>query len=393
MGEYKVETISDTQKFAVMTERYDYLYGDYMTFSQKIDASKNSVNEWGRRIKRKIGHKAKTQICKVFHLNFSVWTEEFYDEKTFKEALLRFEQVTDETLRGRIDTKMVGSKNKLIGNEEDELDELKSQKNINIDFEELNNKSLLFAFELIPLLIANNQVKDALKIIEYLQNYDSTFKLYYYNQLEHYKAIIYSHESIREWDEAIKVLRFLYSVSNYHLQNHEIITLMASNYKRKALTLTTDNSWGKREDIDIDLISNAIVLYNEAYHYKTNDKKYYDAINLAYLYKLLDVLDSEGTEMQPIENLYKELTLKWIYNRNSWWEVSTIAEFFMLQGDIQQAIFEIEQYLEQNEVKTFDIEATLRQIEMYLHFCDDENAQKFYDFLKESWKFVKQKEK
>jgi len=390
MGEYKVQTITDTQKFAVMTEKYDNLYNGYLNFSQKIGVGKSSVNDWQRRIERRIGNKSKTQICKVLSLRPEVWTEKFYDEKTFREALQRLEQVTDETLKKRIDTKMIGAKSILIGNEEDELNELKIQKNIEIDFEQLKDNSLLFSFELIPLLIANNQIEDALKVIDYLQNFDSTFKLYYYNQLEHYKAIIYSHATVRKWGKAIEILRFLYSISNYHLQNHEIITLMASNYKRKALTFDMDYSWCKKEDVDLDLISNAIVLYNEAYSYKTNDKKYYDAINLAYLYKLLDTFDNEDKEdSNSIENLYKELTLKWTYNRNSWWEVSTNAEFLMLQGNINQAIFEIENYLEQNEAKAFDIETTLRQVEMYLHFCDDKNAQKFYDFLEESWKFIK----
>ena len=390
MGEYKIKTIADTQKFAVMTEKYDNLYGGYLYFSQKIGVGKSSVNDWQRRIERRIGHKSKTQICKVFHLNFNVWIEEFYDEKTFREALPSFEQITDETLKKRLDTKMIGTKAILVGNEEDELDELKNQNNIEVDFEQLDNKSLLFSFELIPLLIANNQIEEALKCIEYLQNFDSTFKLYHYNQLEHYKAIIYSHSDIRQWDKAIEILRFLYSVSSYHLQNHEIITLMASNYKRKALTLDTDHSWCSKEDVNLNLIANAIVLYNEAYNYKTVNKKYYDAINLVYLYKLLDTFDSdEEKNISTIENIYKELTLQWTYSRNSWWEVSTNAEFLMLQGDVKQAIFEIEHYLEQNEAKVFDIETTLRQVEMYLHFCDDKNAQEFYDFLEESWKFLK----
>jgi len=393
MSEYKIKPITDTQKFAVMSEQYNDLFKNPLSFSQKIGtAKKSSIYDWRRRIDRQIGHDSKIQICKVFNLTFRVWTKEFFDEKTFREALPSFEQITDETLKNRIDTNMVGTKSVLAGNEEDELDKLKNLDKLKINFKQLDNKSLLFSFKLIPLLIANNQLEDALNIIEHLKNSDSTFRLYYYNQLEHYKAIIYSHDSMREWDKAIEILQFLYSVSNYHLKDHEIITLMASNYKRKALTLITNNSWCQKEDVNLDLLSNAIVLYNEAYSYKTVDMKYYDAINLAYLYKLLDTINSEKKDTNTIKNLYKELTLQWNYNRNSWWEVSTIAEFFMLLGDVKQAIFEIEQYLEQNEVETFEIETTLRQLEMYLHFCNDKNAQKFYDFLKESWQFIKQKE-
>jgi len=389
MGEYKVKTITDTQKFAVMIERYEELYQDYLSFSHKIGSGDSAVNNWEKRIGKGIWRKYKIQICKIFSLNFSVWTEDFYDEITFREALHLFEQITDETLKERLDTKIIGKKAILVGNEEDELNELKNQDNIEVDFEQLNNKSLLFSFELIPLLIANNQIEEALEHIEYLENFDSTFKLYHYNQLEHYKAIIYSHSSMREWDKAIEILRFLYSVSNYHLQKHEIITLTASNYKRKALTLNENYSWCNKENVDLDLISTAIVLYDESYNYKANGDKYYDAINSAYLHKILDAIDSdEEKNINIIENLYKELTLQWTYNRNSWWELSTNAEFLMLQGDIKQAIFEIEHYLEQNEAKAFEIETTLRQIEMYIHFCDDKNAQEFYDFLKESWKSI-----
>jgi len=388
MSEYKVQKITDTQKFAVMTEKYNNLYKGYLEFSNKIGVSKSSVNEWERRIERKIGHKSKTQICKVFNLNYKVWTDEFFDEKTFRETLYTYKEITDDILKTRLDTKMVGKKAILVGNEEDELEELKNQSSIKIDYNKLHAKSQLFSFELIPLLIENNQIEDSFKIIDFLQNSNSTFALYYYNQIEYYKAIIYSHSKVRKWDEAIEILRFLYSVSNYHLQKPELITLMASNYKRKALTIDADYDWCNKENIDLDLISNAIVLYNEAYKYKTYDQKYYDAINLAYLYKLLDSFDG-NTEIKnnySIKNLYNDLTLKWKYNRNDWWETSTKAEFLTLLGNTKEAIFEIEHYLEQNKVKKFDIETTLRQVSMCIHFCNDYYVQQFHTFLKESWK-------
>lgn len=387
MSEYKVQKITDTQKFAVMTEKYNNLYKGYLEFSNKIGVSKSSVNEWERRIERKIGHKSKTQICKVFNLNYKVWTDEFFDEKTFRETLHTYKEITDDILKTRLDTKMVGKKAILVGNEEDELEELKNQRSIKIDYDKLHAQSQLFSFELIPLLIENNQIEDALKIIDFLQNSNSTFVLYYYNQIEYYKAIIYSHSKVRKWDKAIEILRFLYSVSNYHLQKPEIITLMASNYKRKALTIDTDYAWCNKEDVDLDLISNAIVLYNEAYKYKTYDQKYYDAINLAYLYKILDSFDgiTEIKNNYSIENLYNDLTLKWKYNRNDWWEVSTKAEFLTLLGNTEEAIFEIEHYLEQNKVKEFDIETTLRQISMCIHFSNDYCVQQFHTFLQELW--------
>jgi hypothetical protein len=75
----------------------------------------------------------------------------------------------------------------------------------------------------------------------------------------------------------------------------------------------------------------------------------------------------------------------WNIDPSNWWEVSSNAEFLMLTGKVDLAIFHISEFLDAYVVKKFDIETTLRQLQLYIHFTDDPNAKQFYGFLKESW--------
>jgi len=61
-----------------------------------------------------------------------------------------------------------------------------------------------------------------------------------------------------------------------------------------------------------------------------------------------------------------------------------------LLGKTDLAISKINDFLgfEYNANNKFNIESTLRQLEMYLHFVDDANGREFYEYLVESLKGV-----
>ena len=62
-------------------------------------------------------------------------------------------------------------------------------------------------------------------------------------------------------------------------------------------------------------------------------KKYYDAINLAYLYNITDSIETEyANEKEEITEIYQKLSKIWRIDDNSWWEISSDAEFLMLLG-------------------------------------------------------------
>jgi len=62
-------------------------------------------------------------------------------------------------------------------------------------------------------------------------------------------------------------------------------------------------------------------LYKEAYNLKKRNEKYYDAINLAYLYNIIDAIEVEYANTQDIEELYSELSKIWKVDDSKWWEV------------------------------------------------------------------------
>ena len=393
------DLLTQVEKFAVMSVVFDDIYVDYRVFAKKLGIGASTVNNWERRQGKNIQKPTiKAKICELFRLQHTVWVDEFENEIEFQNALpdyKKIERVIEMNNKEKIDSIILGSKSRLAAHEEDLIAQLSEQKEINYPIEDMNKKTPLFLFELAHILKSKNQIKDALSILEVIQNHPSSFKYTYYNQIEHLKAILLSHKDIKQYDDAIDILNLLYSASQYHLKEPEVLTLLASNFKRKALSdSSTDNKWIDKDSIDTKLLTSAIIIYYDSYREKKDKDKYYDAINLAYLLKIadsveMDELESEIGELE-IERLYKELTLHWRVDDRNWWEVSSDAEFLMLLGKTDLAISKINDFLgfEYNANNKFNIESTLRQLEMYLHFVDDANGREFYEYLVESLKGV-----
>jgi hypothetical protein len=74
---------------------------------------------------------------------------------------------------------------------------------------------------------------------------------------------------------------------------------------------------------------------------------------------------------------------------SKWWEIISNAEFLMLLGKTDIAILKVNEFLEFEEItSTFDMTTTLRQLKLYIHFTQDRNAIKFYEYLKTSWEIL-----
>ncbi len=82
-----------------------------------------------------------------------------------------------------------------------------------------------------------------------------------------------------------------------------------------------------------------------------------------------------------IETLYRDLNRVWRKDISNWWEVSSNAEFLMLLGEVDLALSFIYDFLENYEVKPFEIDATFRQLNLYIKYTDDRNAKEFLDNL------------
>ncbi len=66
---------------------------------------------------------------------------------------------------------------------------------------------------------------------------------------------------------------------------------------------------------------------------------------------------------------------------NNWWELSSKVEFLMLKGEIQEARSCLFDYYE-NDLSLFNVEITLRQLEMYRYYTSDKNATLLIEDLK-----------
>ena len=378
-------------RFEVIIEAYPKIYESSMSLATRLNCKKDTtVNNWLDGTTQKINSKSQVKLCTIFGLNSDVWTKEFNTKREFKKNLKSFETITDdgENPNSNMDG-LILDKLSNISDEEKNMLKKDLKKSIGLT-EELADKSPDFMFEFAEKLKKDNRVEEALEVLKMIGVHDSTYKYTYHNELKYFKAILLSHENIKDWDGAIHLLKELYSSARYHLQKPELITLIASNYKRKALyDENTQELREKVKAIDINLLVSAITLYHEAYNLKDSQAKYYDAINIAYLTNIIDAIEVEYADSIEIETLYKNLTTgeeKWRIDSDSWWEVTSNAEFLMLRGKTDLAISQINYFLDfhMNEMTEFDRDATLRQLEIYIHFTQDVNGVRFYEHLKAS---------
>jgi len=367
--------LKDSEKFKIMKKVYKDLFINEDYFSKKIDVGRSTLFSWGQKNKASFHTKSKIKLCKGFKLLDSVWSDKFSTEYAFEESLSQYEKI--ESIKSKKDiTKhiLVKLNNidirgiKLNNLSNDEINELWNSK--------LKNKSSVFMFEFAEKLKSEKRISEALEILEWINERESSFKYTHENILRHFKAILLSHDNIQDWDGAIHILRSLYHSSHYHLQEPEILTLLASNYKRKALS---------KEKIDMELMTSALCLYEDAYELKNDNAKYYDAVNLAYLYNIVDTIEIEYANKKEIKSLHNELLKIWRIDKSNWWEVCSDAEILMLLGRVDLAILKISDFLENYNVKPFEIDATMRQIKFYIHLTRDKKAQQFLEFLEDSY--------
>ncbi len=390
------EYITDSDKFISIITKYHDVFVDQSTFAQRTGISKQTVNNWYKRKTKIINAQARIKISEMFGLQHTIWQDKFTNEIYFINDLPKYKKITKEidpaeAKAVRLDMKMLGETQNATASEKDTLRRLTAQPHIELDRIDISASTPEFLFELSKMLKENNQVPDALTVIDAILQSKSTFGYVHHNELEHIRAVLLSHKMVGKWDEAIDTLRLLYSASQYHLVEPEIITLMASNYKRKALYLDDGFSLRTKSEVDMWLLSNAYTLYCDAYDLKPKHSRYYDAVNMAYLAKMIGDLDPDSDTSLDIINLYNTLTASWRPADDNWWEVSSEAEILMLSGRVELAISQIDLFLESGyHIDRFDIEATLRQLELYLHFVDDEDGAKFYEYLNQTWQYIRE---
>lgn len=379
-----MDNMTDTKKFLIMTQEFEDVYIDAQSFVKKIGKHKKaSVYNWLNGKTSNIHGVTKAKIMEIFELPHDVWMKEFNREESFRSYLqtlkiekqdnfddLFFEKLPEITRKERV----------LLMKKLEE----------NIDFKQIKSSTPSFMFEYAEKLQEQEKIEEALEVLSILENDSSSYKIIHANQIDKLKAILLSDKKIQDWDGAISILKRLYHNGNRPMDDPEVTTLIASNYKRKAFYSHNKKSLLPKEEIDLNLLIASIAIHKKAYKGKDSKDKYYDAINMAYLYNILNAIEIEDADSIEINQLYTELLRVWKVNSNDWWATISNAEFLMLLGKINPAISEVEAFIKNNPNKLTpsNLNPTLRQLEIYIHFTEDNNAMEFYEFLKDCLKEV-----
>ncbi len=332
-----------------------------------------TINTWENQEGNIPNSTIKKDLANMFGMQYIMWENDYIDIQSFKndlEILKKPKEKNFDIKSKELDNKILGEVLPIPLNEETELEFISQTIPIKIPGN-LSNFSSNFIFNLANLLKSHNQASDALYVLDSLEKKVEPFVFYYRKKIQHLKAVLLSHKTIQKWDEAIVILRYLYA-DGYHFEKPEILTLLASNYKRKAL-YHPNGTLNYKEQVDINLLQQANELYEDAYNLSQDDK-YYHAINRAYMMLIIDAIEGTNEKkkiQREIATMYNELLKNGFpSNKKDWWQVITQIEFLLLMQRDSEAFDVFESY-NSTSSKAFDIETTIRQLELYSHFSGD----------------------
>ena len=368
---------------------YATLFSKYTKEFHVQGISQRNISNWLSWKIDRINQTSRDTLNDVFNIAPWIWTETFHNG--MREMIKRMPEFIDINPKEDIDDLVYIDElsGELHEDEQKIIDDYKGKEKIDINSINLSKYSPIFLHRLAKKLKSKQQIKDALKVIKHIFLLDSNYKYAYYSELELLEAVCYSHDSIKDWGKAINILRRLYGIG-YHHKNLEVATLLASNYKRKALT-NKQKEWCKTDEIDEKLLSYALNIYKKTMKMRKKSEKYYDAINLYYLIKIFTKINKDYNDASTKETLEE---LDTIYHQTkfditNWWETASKAEFLILQGLANEAIATFNYHMELDKNEAFNMDTTIRQLALYVHFTDDSKAIKVLNYLNEVKKDIK----
>ena len=387
--------LTDVAKFNAIFDSDHNQYHDVESFAQMSQISKSTVYDWRSGKSTNIQSHNRRKLNEIWSLDPSLWLDTFYDSNDLLRKLPRYIKAPSAFAQLDAFERLKGEPQTVLSQEEeDELLGLAKSHPVSLPGQ-LDKKSSDFLFELAKLLKDRNQAMEAFTPLSIIEKRKDAFYYHFYPQISHLKAILCSHEKIGKWDEAIDELYFLYKVVGYHRNEPEILTLLASNLKRKAIFADSAKPLPK-ESVDKEMLEKALDLYKEAY---AQSESWYDKLNEYYLTRILESIEKDDVE-EDLEYVSisrpkdQDLTMEQKKNSDrNWWETVGELEFMMLtrkedsRGRIDPAKFywlaesSLEMYLEKNEISPFELSTTQRQLEIYRHYVDDEFAKKLLEIL------------
>lgn len=239
----------------------------------------------------------------------------------------------------------------------------------NLNGENLENRSGFFILELADLCKSFGLYEKAIEYIQYAENHYleindiKVFPIRHQNKLIKLKANCLTR--IGRFEEAADVVYGLWQMG---LKDSDTLSMLAAQYKRRAIYGTDYKQEIVPEMVNVDLLNRAKDLYLEAF--RLNIADYYPAINVAYLYKIIG-----GMEEGKGNKLASYIIQAWGSKQGEdWWIDTTLAEAELLQDDLEVAVRRMEEAISLHQPDAFQKKAVYEQVIIYSSFTGKTRA-------------------
>jgi tetratricopeptide (TPR) repeat protein len=213
------------------------------------------------------------------------------------------------------------------------------------------------------------------KIENQYQNVDGVNLVLYKYNIQLMKLKTNCLTRLGQYEDASNIIYGVWQLNN---KDSDTLSMLAAQYKRRALTDENGNFVNK-ENINLELLERALNLYIEAFRLDIED--YYPAINIAYLYKIMG-----GVQAGRGNKLANFIQKTWQnYDEKDWWLDITLLECDIIQDDLENIDIKLDKLLNQYKPNYFEKRAVLEQIDLYKHFVDiDDSIEKILKKLKDN---------
>jgi len=361
----------------------------------KTESSESSIKNWlsckqckqdtNGEIVGKVNNSFIQEICKQLKINLNyenTFKKEYRSIKIYRSSLL---EVTKENFIPKVnkDKKEESMKQEERDKLYDMIHVSRSQLELNLSDVEKTQGSCEYRMNLALYAFERNLSTQALALVNSLTNSEE-FK----NNIEYLQLHAKLLSNLEQDDKAIKVLERLIEIQKPSI-DVESYNLLAASIKRKGINdyFDENNENNENQEKLYSELQKSKDIYSSIY--KIN-KDYYPAINIIYLSIMLINIESNNKEEVDAEiNKLKELWVQSNINdeliKKNWWTCISDVEYLILIADYENALIKLGEYmsgLSEEEISDFSISSTIRQVELYKHFCTDSELGKFILELK-----------
>lgn len=178
--------------------------------------------------------------------------------------------------------------------------------------------------------------------------------------------------------EAIEILKELINITKPKI-DPETNNLLAASIKRHAFS-----EYKKYGDgiFLIEKLGEARDIYYAVY-ILNND--YYPALNYIYLNFMLAHINNEDKKyFDELKSKSKTIWANTNHQIKDWWSFAANVEYLILMQQYEDAKAELKSHfdeLNQEDITEFSLSSTIRQLSLYLNFCDDKDLKDIMEYI------------